>query len=796
MPALSPEAKTFEQANLEDIGPQKDLDYSSDSPTSEHSSSFDSFQRFEQSHGIADNEIIDNSPEIRYQYQLNPDIKDDISSWFGKSEIAQLEQWKRLSSPDQTVEELCHASGLQSTVNLLYKVLGSYGGVSFDEQFLGMEIVAESIIRSYDLCDVLAQRLLKLSTELFENHSKLVAYEYFYLLTIHFVLLTFCVQNSFQNDSQEEPPESLPLKQVAQNTNLLARFVEFLDRWRWHENSEVKKRFRLGNVFQFLDKLVQVQLGDLDELKSVSQSDKTISPIEYHMYQSQLRKRYPAYTESVPIDKLVQMVIESNDNSSSSLILNLENAKPQTPPVMHLATPIPSPKLSPYMDDSMVSTDISLCAKSDSSVNQTYHGKKKLFNTNMEYPNMSSPDLPSGISQAAETYKEHVGKTAYTEQFEDVMHQFIEHEIGVREKYVPPVLKQYANIEAVYSACLPLFGSLAVVSLQVLESNRVRSQKLQATLSTFMRECLEKEGEMTMEPYLDLLEVVKAKEVAMKCVMNVLTMLTGWFKVNHFCQSEYLCSVLYENDFVDLFWGLLDDNLHMCYFSNKQDFPCKSNRLVNCPYDVLHLYKKYSFELACSASTSEARSRETFTDLKDQYKCLNELSKSSLGPSPLVAALNHKKHTITRCNFNLATSITSGFRILGLMLNEQRPQRVYRFLDHKPTDTLRHYLVFKNEAMYSEILPIVKLVAGVNGKKWKSQNMDLVSLVYLYHSLHLDDCWLTSAPFTGQDCIQKRLQRALDQESAFQSLIRFYHYHYYNYTAKSEDFFEKELEKS
>ncbi|GMF04555.1 unnamed protein product [[Candida] boidinii] len=102
--------------------------------------------------------------------------------------------------------------------------------------------------------------------------------------------------------------------------------------------------------------------------------------------------------------------------------------------------------------------------------------------------------------------------------------------------------------------------------------------------------------------------------------------------------------------------------------------------------------------------------------------------------------------------------------------------------------------------MYRPILKIVKLISPFSGKKWRSNNMDLISLVYLFYRVGLNDSWLTNY-FSNN--LSERIKKSWECEYSLRSLIQFYNMINYKDAMKSMgyeltndySFFGPELER-
>ncbi|GME80459.1 unnamed protein product [Ambrosiozyma monospora] len=104
-------------------------------------------------------------------------------------------------------------------------------------------------------------------------------------------------------------------------------------------------------------------------------------------------------------------------------------------------------------------------------------------------------------------------------------------------------------------------------------------------------------------------------------------------------------------------------------------------------------------------------------------------------------------------------------------LSNFKIQRIYKWLETRPTEIMRFYLTLFNEDMNRPVLKVVKLVSPFSGKKWRSNSMDLISFVYLFYKVKLKDNWLSNF-FTGN--LEERLRKSYENEHCLRSLLIYY----------------------
>lgn len=85
-----------------------------------------------------------------------------------------------------------------------------------------------------------------------------------------------------------------------------------------------------------------------------------------------------------------------------------------------------------------------------------------------------------------------------------------------------------------------------------------------------------------------------------------------------------------------------------------------------------------------------------------------------------------------------------------------------------PGESLKQLLLVYNRQLWMEALQIFKMQAPLNGKKWRSMNMELISAIYLHCPSKLNDNWLSGQDLSGE------IKVAASQEDTLRNMIEFY----------------------
>ena len=260
------------------------------------------------------------------------------------------------------------------------------------------------------------------------------------------------------------------------------------------------------------------------------------------------------------------------------------------------------------------------------------------------------------------------------------------------------------------------------------------------------------------------LEVVKIKEITLKATSGIILKLLQWFKTSHALKFNFLASVVFELDFFNFFVN---------YFNNAFQNPNAKQDLGPNKNDSLSFYDSVINENQLMNPEIDLPSFEFFNNcLKDfphahQYVFINKLAISQLPVT--IDQRNHNNITIRSYNDNFCFILSNLLNITDKILVKISTRRAFSLVEFKPTELMKLVLNnYSNQSFDKPIIKILKKIIPYTGKKWKSVNMDLISLVYLNSSLSLKDNWLS-----GKD-LEYDFANAFTQELALKALLQFY----------------------
>lgn len=617
--------------------------------------------------------------------------------------------------------------------------------------------------------------------------------------------------------------------------------------------------FQIRNVLNLFNQLIIFQFGNLQQLnstknflkykfeeskkshtekkgsKSESESESkakndkySISALDYEYYVNELSFRYPTYTPpKYEINEIQEMLAKNESTEKYSDLINVESLLinqhqhlksrkegmvnfANEPPEVHIATPMPSPTLTPQHTGN---------TKNCSSISEHEHGsneiKKKLYITQSNFPNIypSSETAPKSIQEAADILFYHIKESVSEQQFTSVFEDFIK--IGSRtgnngeksseNKFVytendvkenpmyEDEIRSLQYIEEFYREGLPYFNSLIFVLLKMLITNVIPSQQ-SSDGKTRQRTPYNLKNFQESKPYISSkltlfekqkLEINRLKETILKNSSSIILLLQKWFKVSHVLKFEFFTTLLFDQDFLIYLFRYLDSNKIQTYAGKDVDFKdptnLLNNRIVYCDYKVLYYLEDYNFFLKCLSLSNNPRKKIDKPDEMAEFHSIFEQqddTKEAVNPlSFILPFVPHDKILkVNNPNKRCCVLVSNLLQSMYYSISHFKIQRIYKLIGVRPSEILRFYLTLHNEMFFKPILKTIKLISPFIGKKWRANNMDLISFVYLFHKVGLKDPWLNNFFNAG---IEENTKRGFDNEVALRSLVKFYNFKNY-----------------
>lgn len=435
----------------------------------------------------------------------------------------------------------------------------------------------------------------------------------------------------------------------------------------------------------------QREAYDIPEEDEASGPIVTASPIDYEAFRQDVTARYPSF---VPPKSVIPPEIDTQQSLSSFVHvprpLNEQQSNTQLPPPqVHLATPAPSPPLTPATS-----------APKGQKVKRSVYQKNQSFP--FLFPSSDGDTVPESIREAVELFSSRVRTDVATKQLWNVRKDFMRQERGwdvdVSALTLDDPLPVLAKVEQLYSSSLEHLNSFVAVSLKFLLANIV-----------FFADG---EGEFDG----DQLDYIRNSEISLKAVSSVIVMLCKWFKVNHVMQFEHFATLLFDTRFFLL--------VYRFFYA----------------HDTLE----------ASLRRTELRDRGFFFRcmLLSQTPYAPDYDKVIIPQMPISpnSAHNVKEvHVFNQRYIQTAINLVKTLR----MIVSKKTQRVI-VVAELPSDTLKKSLAIRQPDLNKAVWNLFKEQIPFNGRKWKYANMDIISHIYLNCRLELRDDWLVGTSVTSE----------------------------------------------
>ncbi len=698
-------------------------------------------------------------PKVDYQYNDDFSLENELNDWFTANELKKLPLFKQIymnviNVPDfgllseyeqsKVVQLLLKEVQKDEPLNVLYCItyisLGSYG------THKNLSHHVESVKKNNRLLSEnnITPILIKIITKSFYNakESKDKGSFHSNVLFLSSTILFFLI--CCELDSKDQ---CSPVSDQLEEQDFLNTLVIFIDEWRWNSLPNL----RIRNIIALFAKTFQFLIGGLNDRskskdytcaqfgisKEQNPSKLTTTPLDYYVFREDILARYPT---SIPVPSTLPANFENSSSLSQfiNIARTLETSKSNAAlpvPSVHIATPASSPPSTPVNKTNKV--------KRSYQTNQSYPFIYPTVSGETEYDVIN---VPKSIEEASQLCASRVQEKLSLKQLWNERDHFMQQERGWTDTLnhsdskfddyrlldPKPELKPLIRVENFYSKSIPYLSSLVHVLLQVIISSQENNQ------------LLEDDSKDTLNQ-MDL-ELIKAKEVSLKNGSYILVLVSKWLKVSHILKFEYLCTLIYDSNYFAIL---------MQYLKSTGDslFSRIRNTVLN--------ENRYSFWSQCASLSPSAYSIPKPTCSIDENFC-----------------------------FSLTNLLT-----IGSLICHNKTQRIIALSEKDPARLFKPFFLIINSSLWKPVLKMVKEITPFNGRKWKSYNMDLISMVYLHMKPQLKENWLSGRDLDGE------LKDAYGQEIALRAIIQFYNLRRYGdvmselgYEKRGSDFFTREME--
>ncbi|KAG5360652.1 Factor arrest protein 11 [Yarrowia sp. B02] len=702
---------------------------------------------------IAQGPEFTDTPRICYEYHITGGrFEDELEEWYGYKEGVEggLRSWdgddvaQRLGVEGYVREVAKSRSlSLHQLQCLLYVAQGSFAdseGVLDHVQRL--HLASEVLLKSGVLGPVLETLFLRLDELLGDIVAMVTSKSDSFDPTVS-ACLSILYHVALSSLEQH--------RSVSEFSDLPQKLIETMSRLRYGGQDVVS----LKQLHLLLWKVLILELGDQEALDASAKAQRqkygipeedpslplvTASPIDYEAFRQDVTARYPSF---VPPKSIIPAEIDTQQSLSSFVHvprpLNEQQSNTQLPaPQVHLATPAPSPPLTPATTSA-----------------KGQKVKRSVYQKNQSFPFLFPSDdgdtVPESIKEAVELFSSRVRTDVATKQLWEVRKDFMRQERGwlsvdemiscldLNEK--PKEDDPLKKVEAIYSASLEHLNSFVAVALKFLLANIV-----------FFAD-----GEGDFDG--DQLEYIRNSEISLKAVSSVIVLLSKWFKTSHVMQFEHFATLLFDTRF------------------------------------FLLVYRFFYAHDTLEASLRRTEAREKGFFYKSMMLSRNPDSRDFDAVFPVLTPISpntaHNVKQVTVFNQRYIQTAINLVKTLRMIVSK-KTQRII-VVAELPSDTLKKALAIRQPDLNKAVWNLFKEQIPFNGRKWKYANMDIISHIYLNCKLDLRDDWLVGTSVTSE------VDDAYPQEVALRALVQFFNTLRYpkqmeklGFVRKNADFFASE----
>lgn len=689
-------------------------------------------------------------PEVIYVPSDKVDIRRELDEWFSSIEVNQLCQFRQMfdaafehrdfnsmgiaekeSTIEQIVYDLRTEKYSSALQSLLYIAMGAY---EVDKCVFEEQI--DSIRRNTLFLvrsGVVTQLVTSLKSTFKLSASVLTGIDTASKALFHCATILYIVLLVFL-DNDDEDDEVTELRTLFDKEQLLVFLIKSIDDWRWNSRTSM----RIRNIITLLAKLIQFQIGGFEKrqrAKAFLCKELDITKEEAGSYLTASPIDFHLFREDI-LSRYPSYVpppskLPEDFENPSSLSQFIMIPRRQKHSRQNGEAGTPPPEIH-------IATPVPSPSPPMSPINRSSK-TKRIFRTSDDYPFIYPTEhhydtVPKSIKEATELFASRVREKLSLKQLWSERDNFVRQERGWSDS------GDIDDDDYDYEKWDEKDHREELKSLKRVENLYRDSLSHLSSLVHVLAQLVVSSQNSSNSVLSGLAtqvehDILRAKEVLVKNATYMLHLLLKWFKTNHIIKFEYLSTLIYDSNFFSIviqYLNAIDTNL--------------LNRI----------------------------------NLLDVYESKNSLWLDNPEPQGV--------------DNNFCFTLVNLLEICS-MVCQKKTQRFLSVSELNPAPAFKNILSLTNPSFWSPVLKIVKQITSFNGKKWKANNMDLISMVYIHGKLDLKDNWLS-----GRD-IDAEIADAYGQEIALRALIQFYNSTRYittmkelGYEKKAGDFFTREIE--
>ncbi|GAN01211.1 n1221-domain-containing protein [Mucor ambiguus] len=420
------------------------------------------------------------------------------------------------------------------------------------------------------------------------------------------------------------------------------------------------------------------------------------TPQDVLLFQQEIAKKYPGYTPpNLPLQEANPMTVRASPSLATAL--GYSNAIEHTDLLYHTLFP---PKSLTNATKSKQQQQNHLL--------QNYFPSSPYVSPAFPLPLSHTPgsDVPHSISEAGNVCMTNLHVSLSNYQIIQERSKGIHH---WQNRYKPTEDKDSIDddddlqrwLEGLYAKMLPELQNIIVVLLKLLLTSVSPSTNSKYNVESSSSDSSEKEDKVTdgsedavTLEYLEEVDTKRSREVMSKAISGLLLLLLKWSKSSHVLKYEYISQLLADSGCMLLILKII----------GLQEVTDMVTAHTDVPY---YSFFDYNINRMATTDHHEANEKE-------------------------VALHTNRRNMYWSINF---------LRILQ-MLTKHKPHRIMLLVQYKSAAILKRLLKIAHPVLEQYVLKLLKSQVPYLGRKWKSQNMRVISAIYLNCKTVLQDDWI------------------------------------------------------
>ncbi|KAL7412030.1 hypothetical protein BDY24DRAFT_394393 [Mrakia frigida] len=265
---------------------------------------------------------------------------------------------------------------------------------------------------------------------------------------------------------------------------------------------------------------------------------------------------------------------------------------------------------------------------------------------------------------------------------------------------------------------------------------------------------------------LEEVDVIREREIAWKGVSAIILLMLKWFKCSHILKFQHLSQLLVTMNCPVVMVKTFQYPEPIEIVKAKTDL-AEKNFFRYCHVNLSRYPQKDRPEDSLAIPTTRLGTRAGFG--------------GGAGNKHPGTSTDEEVELISEYSWRNFFSAINRTKIIQKLL-KGRSEKIYQFNQHKPFNTFKRMLKVPHPMFQLQVLKVIKSQIPHYGKKWKQQNMKIVTAIYLNCRPDLRDEWLTVG-MEAEELVESSLQ-----EHALKSLVRFYHSKHYPHQITNETY--------